>query len=98
MRTAARKDANHVQIVELFKILGWSVLDIAQLKNCCDIFVSKHNITIAIEIKDGEKPPSQRKLTDGELKFKNEWKGLYEIVICDDDVLNINNKMFKPNA
>lgn len=91
MRTAARKDANHEQIVKLFKKLGWSVLDIAQLKNCCDIFVSKKQITIAIEIKDGEKPPSQRKLTDGEIKFKNEWKGLYQIVICDDDVININS-------
>jgi len=90
MRTAARKDTNHEQIVKLFKKLGWSVLDIAQLKNCCDIFVSKKQITIAIEIKDGEKPPSQRKLTDGELKFKNEWKGFYQIVICDDDVININ--------
>ena len=90
MRTAARKDANHDQIVRLFKKLGWSVLDVAQLKNCCDIFVSKNLITIAVEIKDGEKYPSQRKLTEGELKFKGEWKGFYEIVICDDDVLEIN--------
>lgn len=49
-------------------------------------------MTIAIEIKDGEKVPSKRKLTEGELKFKNEWKGLYEIVICDNDVININKK------
>lgn len=98
MRTAARKDANHTQIVNLFKKLGWSVLDIAQLKNCCDIFVSKRHTTIAIEIKDGEKTPSQRKLTPGELKFKDEWMGLYEIVICEEDVININKMFLTPNS
>lgn len=90
MFRAARKDANHVEIVKLFRQLGWYVLDVAQLKNCCDIMVSKNGVTIAIEIKDGKKPPSQRKLTTGELKFKNEWLGRYELVICNQDVMNIN--------
>ena len=42
------------------------------------------------EIKDGNKPASARKLSDGELKFKAEWLGEYELVICVDDVLAVN--------
>lgn len=89
-RIAARKDANHKDIVKLFRGLGWYVLDIAQLKNCCDIIVSKHGESIAIEIKDGSKPPSARKLSVGEQKFKDEWKGKYSIVINEEDVFKIN--------
>jgi len=90
-RRAAKVDDNQKQVVTLFRKLGWYVLIISQLKNCCDIIVSKNDITIAIEIKDGEKPASKRKLSEGELKFKGDWKGLYELVICDEDVININN-------
>ena len=90
MFRAARKDANHKEIVNLFRSLKWSVLDVAQLKNCCDIFVSKNGRTIAVEIKDGTKPPSQRKLTKGEQEFKDKWKGEYAIVIGTECVLDID--------
>ena len=90
MRRDARTDANQTEIVAAFRNLGWSVLIISQLKNCCDIFVSKSGRTIAVEIKDGEKPKSQQKLTDGEIEFKDKWQGEYKIVNCIDDVLEIN--------
>lgn len=80
MRRAARVDDNQKEIVEAFRKLGWSVLIISQLKNCCDIIVSKNGRTIAVEIKDGKKPPSAQKLTEGELKFKESWQGEYKIV------------------
>lgn len=91
-RRAAKVDDNQKEVVALFRKLGWYVLIISQLKNCCDIVVSKNNVTIAIEIKDGKKPPSSRKLSEGELKFKSEWKGLYELVICDEDVISVNKR------
>lgn len=90
MRRAARKDANHNEICKVFRDLGWSVLETYQLKECCDCFVAKHNRTIAVEIKDGSKPPSHRKLTKGEQIFKETWKGEYAIVECVNDVLAIN--------
>jgi len=89
-RRAAKVDANQPETVKLFRKLGWYVLIISQLKNCCDIIVSKQGLTIAIEIKDGRKPPSARELSTGEQKFRREWQGLYELVICLDDVKNIN--------
>ena len=88
-RRAAKVDANQAEIVKTFRALGWYVLIISQLKNCCDIIVSKNGRTIAVEIKDGSKPPSQRKLSTGELKFKNEWQGEYLLVESIDDVLEI---------
>jgi len=89
-RRAAKVDDNQKEIVALFRNLGWTVLIISQLKNCCDIIVSKSGRTVAIEIKDGAKPPSARKLSDGEIKFRDAWQGEYSLVICDNDVIALN--------
>lgn len=86
-RRAARVDSNQPEIVKVFRSLGWYVLIISQLKNCCDIIVSKNGRTIAIEIKDGSKAKSQQKLSSGEEKFKEDWQGEYLIVTCVDDIL-----------
>ena len=91
MIRAARVDRNQPETVKIFRVLGWSVLIVSQLKNCCDIIVSKGGRTICVEIKDGEKPPSGQKLTVGELKFQAEWQGEYMIINCIDDVLKLNN-------
>lgn len=88
-RRAAKVDVNQPEIVKTFRKLGWYVLIISQLKNCCDIMVSKNGRTIAIEIKDGNKPSWKRKLSEGELKFKEEWQGEYMIVESIEDVINI---------
>jgi Holliday junction resolvase len=88
-RRAARVDANQSEIVKVFRKLGWYVLIISQLKNCCDLIVSKNGRTIAIEVKDGSKPKSQQKLSDGEVKFMNEWQGEYMIVNSVEQVMNL---------
>lgn len=86
MRRVAKVDANQPEIVEYFRKTGWSVLIISQLKNCCDIIVSKNGRTVAVEIKDGDKPPSQRKLTEGEESFRKSWQGEYSIIESIDDI------------
>ncbi len=88
MFRAARIDANQPEIVKTFRKFGWYVLIISQLKNCCDIIVSKNGRTIAVEIKDGSKPKSKQKLTEGEIKFRNEWQGEYKLIKSIEDVLN----------
>ena len=90
-RRAARKDANHNEITDLFISMGWSVLDISQLKNACDAFVSKGHRTIAIEIKDGKKPPSQRKLSKGESEFKDSWNGEWALIESTEDAIKLIN-------
>lgn len=46
-----------------------------------------HRATWVLEIKDGAKKPSARKLTEAELKFKREFCGNYAVVTSLDDAL-----------
>jgi len=92
-RRAAKVDDNQKEVVALFRKLGWTVLIISQLKNCADIIVSKNSRTVTIEIKDGSKPLSARKLSEGEIKFRDSWQGEYALVICNDDVIAINKNL-----
>lgn len=80
MRRAAKVDANQPEIVAALRKMGWYVLIISQLKNCCDLMISKNGRTIAVEIKDGSKPKSAQKLTEGEQKFKDGWQGEFRII------------------
>jgi Holliday junction resolvase len=89
MKRKARTDANQTEIVKHFRDHGFYVLHVHQLKNCVDIMVSKGLVTAAVEIKDGSKVPSARKLTEGELKFKEEWRGLWYLCECEGDANKI---------
>ena len=90
MRRAARIDSNQNEIVEALRRCGASVLITSQLKNCFDILVGYNGINYIVEIKDGDKPPSQRKLTKGEEKFRKEWKGgEYHIIESISEALNL---------
>ncbi len=90
---ACRIDANQPEIVKYFRSHGFAVLLIHTLKNCADIIISYSGNTAVIEIKDGKKPPSQRKLTEGEFKFKNEWLGQYFICESIEDADKIIEKL-----
>jgi len=73
VRRRAKVDANQKEIVQAFRSLGAYVLHVHQLKNCCDCIVVFKGVTVAVEIKDGKKVPSERKLTEGEEKFMQAW-------------------------
>ncbi len=75
MRRNARVDSNQKEIVNFIRKYGGTVLIISQLKNCFDILVGYNDFNIIMEIKDGNLTPSKRKLTEGEEKFKDTWKG-----------------------
>ena len=89
MFRAARKDTNHAQIVGYFRKFGCSVADVSQIKNMCDLFVSKNFKTVAVEIKDGARTQSEQALTAGEEKFAKSWKGIYVIVKDLSDVIAV---------
>lgn len=92
MRQIARVDSNQPQIVKDLRKLGYSVLCVHQLKNCFDILVGYKGKNYSFEIKDGNKPPSQRKLTEGELKFFDNWRGQVDKVETVDEIVKIINK------
>lgn len=74
-RTASRVDGNQPAIVKALRAVGCSILYTHTLKNCFDILVGYRGRTFLIEIKDPVQPPSARKLTPGEEKFRAEWRG-----------------------
>ncbi len=75
MRRAARIDANQNNIVKALRAAGASVRVITQGDGIPDLLLGYNGHTLLMEVKDGDKPPSARKLTEAEQKFFDEWKG-----------------------
>lgn len=66
-RRHKRKDANHGEIVDLLRANGAMVDDVSALPDLgYDVIVHYRGVVVFVEIKDGEKSPSQRQLTDSE--------------------------------
>lgn len=95
MRTAARVDANQPKVVKQLRSLGFSVLIVSQLKNCFDFIVGHRGHNFNFELKDPDKSPSQKKLTEGEQKFADGWKGQVDKVESIEEILNVINGYFK---
>lgn len=95
---ANRIDSNQTEIVKHFRAWGCSVLIIADLKNACDLIVSKHGRSIFVEIKDGKKQKSARKLTPGEERFKAETLGAWRLCESIKDAESIVNELNSPEA
>lgn len=85
MRTAARKDANHQEIVEALRQVGAKVKDLAGLPGALDLLVGFRGQLYWFEIKDGRKMPSQRKLTKEEQAVFDEFDGcpVYKVESVD---------------
>jgi hypothetical protein len=90
MRYANRIDANQNQIVDALRGAGAYVRIISQGDGIPDLLVAYNGYTILMEVKDGDKVPSARKLTAAEQKFFNEWTGgMLVIVNSVDEALEI---------
>jgi Holliday junction resolvase len=86
MRARGRTDANQSEVVEKFRGMGYSVAITSALgSGFPDIVVGKYGITVLVEIKDGAKPPSKRKLTEDEQRFHDTWRGSACVVECEED-------------
>ena len=75
MRYANRIDANQNAIVQALRECGAVVRIISQGGGIPDLLVGYNGYTILMEVKDGQKSPSARKLTEDEQKFFDEWRG-----------------------
>jgi hypothetical protein len=81
MRYANRIDANQNAIVDALRKAGAYVRIISQGDGIPDLLVAYKGYTILMEVKDGNKPPSARKLTEAEQKFFDEWTGGMLVVV-----------------
>ena len=78
---ARRVDANHGEVINAFRKLGFAVADTSRLGGGFpDAVISRKNKTALVEIKDGKKVPSARLLTKPERDFMDGWKGIYLLV------------------
>lgn len=95
MRISAKTDANQNEIVDALRSVGALVLSLAAIgKGCPDLLVSWNGVLVLMEIKDGSKPPSQRKLTPMEMNFFNKWSNSPVFVVESvDDAINILNSI-----
>lgn len=91
MRRAAKVDANHAEIVAALRSAGCGVLDLSAVGNGCpDLLVHgptypwRHTL---MEVKDGRKPPSARKLTPDQERFHEAWKGFIYVVRSVEEAL-----------
>lgn len=73
MRLAARKDANQSEIVKGLRIVGVKVY-VLNNPDIPDLLTGFRGKLRLIEIKDGAKYPSQRKLRKGQQAFFSEWQ------------------------
>lgn len=85
VRRAAKRDANHGEIVTALRRVGAVVNDAVASSPCgFDALVGWRGTWRTIEIKDGAKPPSARQLTDTEQRHADasEAAGLPHHVVC----------------
>lgn len=70
MRTRARVDANHAQVVQALRSCGWTVIDTSRLGGGFpDLVAARAGRIELIEVKDGKKPLSRQVCTRAELKM-----------------------------
>lgn len=75
MRRAARRDDNERDIINALVNVGCLVQQITQGDGVPDLLVGvPSGRLIIIEVKDGAKPKSQRRLTEKELAWHSKWE------------------------
>lgn len=76
MRRAAKIDANQEQIVQALRAAGATVQSLAGVGvGVPDLLVGHQGKTVLLEVKDGRKVPSARRLTEDQLKWHGAWRG-----------------------
>lgn len=87
-RYARRVDDNHREVVATFEALGCRVRSTAALgRGFPDLLVLCRGMLHLVEVKDGRKPKSERKLTPAEEAFAKAWP--VSLVECREDATRL---------
>ena len=90
MRRKAKIDDNQTEIVKGLRAVGCSVESLAAVgKGCPDLLVGFRGVNYLIEVKDGSKPPSKRKLTPDQVKWHDSWRGKVHTVTSLDGAYHV---------
>lgn len=82
---ARKRDANEPEIIEVLEALGASV---CALDKPLDLLVGYQGENYLLEVKNGNLPPSHRKLTDDQNEHFRTWKGTSRVVLNRDEALD----------
>ena len=86
MRRAAKRDFNHAAVVKALRHVGCKVLDLGAVGDGCpDLLVGWQGRLSLLEVKDGDKPPSARKLTPDQEEFHKAWLGLPVFIVENEE-------------
>jgi hypothetical protein len=86
--TARRVDANQRAIVAALRDVGASVEHLHTLgEGAPDLLVGFRGVNTLLEVKDGSKPPSRRRLTPDEATWHAAWRGQVTVVETIDEAL-----------
>ena len=104
MNYARRQDDNHGTIVKALALHGFKIFDASHVgRGHPDLTVGFESwlgpVQFGIEIKDGSKPPSARRLTPAQVEFRKSypWVRIVE-VLCVEDVQRLAASLRNPLA
>ena len=90
MRRAAKIDDNQNEIVQALRQCGASVQTLAAVgQGVPDILIGYRGRNLCVEIKDGSKSPSKRRLTADQVMWHRQWKGQVCVVESIDEALEL---------
>lgn len=90
MTAPKRIDANQPEIVARLREVGASVTPTHEIgRGFPDLAVGFRGTTYLIEVKDGSKPPSKRRLTPDEQEWHETWRGQVAIIETVEDALRL---------
>ena len=90
MRRAAKVDANQPSIVDDLRRLGCSVQHLhKEGMGCPDLLIGWRGRNFLFEVKDPAKPPSERKLTEMQVRWHRVWEGQVAVIHDAEEALTI---------
>ena len=76
MRRAAKIDSNQTAVVSALRAAGATVQSLAAVGfGVPDLLIGFRGQTLLVEVKDGAKAPSARRLTPDQLEWHGKWQG-----------------------
>jgi hypothetical protein len=85
---AAKVDDNQKEIVKALRNLGCSVQHLHNVgAGCPDLLVGYKGFNILLEVKDGNKSPSQQKLTPDQIIWHRDWRGHVDVVNSSEQAI-----------
>lgn len=93
-RRAAKIDDNQTELVGILRSLGMCVeITSAAHGGMTDLVVGYGGITVLVEVKDGKKAPSDRKLTPAQIRFHERFHGAITVIETIDQAFKLASEI-----